>query len=160
MWRYALYNNFNDAGSILLYVQTDNFFIAALLTPIAVGAYAFYTRINAMASNLTPIRLFENVLQPLVFAVPPAEAHERLPRYFTLLLNCSLATQLPIIAYTALYHRELVQLLLGGKFLELSWLMPVIRSNASESASSPVPTRSARPGARRITRSSSSKAPA
>jgi len=78
MWRYALYNNFNDAGSILLYVQTDNFFIAALLTPIAVGAYAFYTRINAMASNLTPIRLFENVLQPLVFAVPPAEAHERL----------------------------------------------------------------------------------
>jgi len=126
MWRYALYNNFNDAGSILLYVQTDNFFIAALLTPIAVGAYAFYTRINAMASNLTPIRLFENVLQPLVFAVPPAEAHERLPRYFTLLLNCSLATQLPIIAYTALYHRELVQLLLGGKFLELSWLMPVI----------------------------------
>jgi O-antigen/teichoic acid export membrane protein len=126
MRRYAAYNNFNDAGSILLYVQTDNFFIAALLTPIAVGAYAFYTRINAMASNLTPIRLFENVVQPLVFAVPQAEARERLPRYFTLLLNCGLATQLPIIAYTVLYHRELVQLLLGGKFLELSWLMPVI----------------------------------
>jgi O-antigen/teichoic acid export membrane protein len=126
MWRYALYNNFNDAGSILLYVQTDNFFIAALLNPIAVGAYAFYTRINVMLSNLTPIRLFENVLQPLVFAVPQHEARERLPRYFTLLLNCSLAAQLPIIAYTAIYHRELVELLLGGKFAELSWLMPVI----------------------------------
>jgi O-antigen/teichoic acid export membrane protein len=126
MWRYALYNNFNDAGSILLYVQTDNFFIAALLNPIAVAAYAFYTRINVMVSNLTPIRLFENVLQPLIFAIPQDAAHERLPRYFTLLLNCSLAAQLPIVAFSAIYHRELVDLLLGGKFSELSWLLPVI----------------------------------
>jgi O-antigen/teichoic acid export membrane protein len=126
LWRYALFNNFNDAGSILLYVQTDNFFIAALLNPVAVGAYAFYTRINAMASNLTPIRLFENVLQPLFFAIPREQARERVPRYFTLLLNCSLAVQLPIIAFTTAYHREIVALLLGGKFHELSWLLPVI----------------------------------
>jgi O-antigen/teichoic acid export membrane protein len=126
LWRYALFNNFNDAGSILLYVQTDNFFIAALLNPIAVGAYAFYTRINAMVSNLTPIRLFENVLQPLFFAIPREQARERVPRYFTLLLNCSLAVQLPIIAFTTAYHQELVGLLLGGKFHELSWLLPVI----------------------------------
>jgi len=126
LWRYALFNNFNDAGSILLYVQTDNFFIAALLNPIAVGAYAFYTRINAMVSNVTPIKLFENVLQPLFFAVAPEQAHERLPRYLTLLLNCGLAAQLPIVAYATVFHREIVGLLLGGKFLEVSWLMPVI----------------------------------
>src|SRR5579862_643465 len=126
LWRYALFNNFNDAGSILLYVQTDNFFIAALLNEIAVGAYAFYTRINAMVSNLTPMRLFENVVQPVFFATPPEKAAERIPRFFTLLLNCSLVAQLPIIAYTTAYHREIVLLLLGGKFLELSWLMPVI----------------------------------
>lgn len=124
--RYSLYNNFNDAGSILLYVQTDNFFIAALLNPVAVGAYAFYTRLNAMVSNLTPIRLLENVVQPLFFATPPEQAQERLPRYFTLLLNTSLLVQLPIIAYATAYHREIVALLLGGKFEDLSWLMPVI----------------------------------
>jgi len=124
--RYALYNNFNDAGSIMLYVETDNFFIAALLNPLAVGAYAFYTRLNAMVSNLTPMKLFENVVQPLFFATRPEQAAERIPRYFTLLLNCSLAAQLPILAYATVYHAEIVGLLLGGKFLEVSWLMPVI----------------------------------
>jgi O-antigen/teichoic acid export membrane protein len=126
LWRYGLFNNFNDAGGILLYVQTDNFFIAALLNPIAVGAYAFYTRVNAMVSNLTPMRLFENVAQPLFFAVPAAEARTRIPRYLTLLMNCSLIVQLPLIAYTSVYHREIVALLLGGKYLDLSWLLPVI----------------------------------
>jgi len=126
LWKYALYNNFNDAGSILLYVQTDNFFIAALLNPIAVGAYAFYTRINGMLSNVTPMRLFENVVQPLFFATPAEQSRERLPRYFTLLLNLSLVAQLPIIAYATVYHGEIVGLLLGGKFHDVSWLMPVI----------------------------------
>jgi O-antigen/teichoic acid export membrane protein len=126
MLRYALFNNFNDAGSLLLYVQTDNFFIAALMNASAVGAYAFYTRINGMLSNLTPVRLFENVLQPMFFSVAPEQAHERLPRYFTFLVNAGLAVQLPVIAFTSMYHRELVELLLGGKFASLSWLMPVI----------------------------------
>ncbi len=124
--RYALYNNFNDAGSILLYVETDNFFIAALLNPVAVGAYAFYTRVNAMVSNLTPMKMFENVVQPLFFATRHEQAAERIPRYFTLLINCSLLVQLPIFAYAAVYHAEIVALLLGGKFLDVSWLMPVI----------------------------------
>jgi O-antigen/teichoic acid export membrane protein len=124
--RYALYNNFNDAGSILLYVQTDNFFVAALLNPVAVGAYAFYSRINAMVSNLTPLRLFENVVQPLFFAVTAEQAAERIPRYFTLLLDCALIVQLPLIVLATAYHGEIVGLMLGDKFHEISWLMPVI----------------------------------
>jgi len=139
LWRYGLFNNFNDAGSILLYVQTDNFFIAALLNPVAVGAYAFYTRANAMVSNLTPMRLFENVVQPLFFAVPPAEAGARLPRYLTLLLNCSLIVQFPLIAYTSVFHREIVALLLGGKYLDLSWLLPVIIAFGTTSSVISVP---------------------
>jgi O-antigen/teichoic acid export membrane protein len=126
LWRYALFNNFNDAGAILLYVQTDNLFIAALINPIAVGAYSFYTRLNAMVSNLTPMRLFETVVQPLFFAIPPEDAATRVPRYFTLLLNCSLIVQLPIIAYATAYHREIVAVLFAGKFQDVSWLMPVI----------------------------------
>ena len=72
------------------------------------------------------MKLFENVVQPLFFATRPEQAAERIPRYFTLLLNCSLAAQLPILAYATVYHAEIVGLLLGGKFLEVSWLMPVI----------------------------------
>jgi O-antigen/teichoic acid export membrane protein len=123
---FAIISNFSDASSLLLYVQTDNFFIAALMNPIAVGAYAFYARLNEMTLNLIPIRLFENVVQPLLFSVRRDEAAERLPRYFTLLVNISLLVQLPLIAYTAAYHHEIVQLLFGGKFIEYSGLLPVV----------------------------------
>ena len=39
--RYAFYNNFNDAGTLVLSSQSDNF-MAWFLDPIAVGAYSFY----------------------------------------------------------------------------------------------------------------------
>jgi len=126
LWRYALFNNFNDAGGILLYVQTDNFFIAALLNPVAVGAYAFYTRINAMLSNVTPMRMLETVVQPLFFSVTPADAVTRIPRYLTLLINCSLIVQMPLVAYTIVYHAQIVALLSGGKYLGFSYLLPVV----------------------------------
>lgn len=126
MRRFAILSNFSDASSLLLYVQTDNFFIAALLNPIAVGTYAFYARLNEMTLNLIPIRLFENVVNPLFFSVRSEQAAERLPRYFTLLVNLSLLVQLPLIAYSIAYHREIVQLLFGGKFIEYSALLPVI----------------------------------
>jgi O-antigen/teichoic acid export membrane protein len=124
--RYAVTSNFSDAGSLLLYVQTDNFFVAALMNPVAVGAYAFYARLNEMAANLIPIRLFENVVQPLFFAVRREQAAERLPRYFSLLININLVLQLPLMAYTLVYHREIVQALFGGKFIEYSLLLPLI----------------------------------
>jgi O-antigen/teichoic acid export membrane protein len=121
-----MFSNFSDASSLLLYVQTDNFFIAALMNPIAVGTYAFYARLNEMTLNLIPIRLFENVVQPLLFSVRPDEAAERLPRYFTLLVNISLLVQLPLIAYSVAYHHEIVQLLFGGKFIAYSSLLPIV----------------------------------
>jgi O-antigen/teichoic acid export membrane protein len=96
------------------------------MNPIAVGTYAFYARLNEMAANLIPIRLFENVIAPLFFAVRPEEATERLPRYFTLLMNLNLVLQLPLMAYTLVYHREIVQVLFGGKFIEYSSLLPLI----------------------------------
>jgi O-antigen/teichoic acid export membrane protein len=126
MQRYALISNFSDASSLLLYVQTDNLFIAAFMNPVAVGTYAFYARLNEMTLNLIPIRLFENVVNPLFFSVPPEQAAERLPRYFTLLVNVSLLVQLPLIAFSVAYHREIVQVLFGGKFIEYSALLPVV----------------------------------
>jgi O-antigen/teichoic acid export membrane protein len=123
---YAIINHFSDMGSLLLCVQTDNFFIAALMNQVSVGAYAFYARLNEMTSNLIPIRVFENVVQPMLFAIPPEEAKERLPRYFSLLININLMFQLPLIAYTVVYHREIVQVIFGGKFIDVSGLLPLI----------------------------------
>jgi O-antigen/teichoic acid export membrane protein len=124
--RFATMSNLSDASSLMLYSQTDNLFIGALMNPIAVGAYAFYVRLNEMTYNLIPIRLFENVIQPLLFSVRREEAAQRLPRYFTFLVDISALVQLPLFAFSLAYHHELVQLLFGGKFIDYSPLLPLI----------------------------------
>ena len=80
--RYSFYNNFNDAGTLLLTSKTDNLFIAALLNPVAAGAYSFYVRLNEMAAQLLPTRQFGNVIQPLLFAVSRKEAATANPALF------------------------------------------------------------------------------
>jgi len=124
--RYGVFNNFNDAGTLILSSKSDSFFIAAIIDPLSVGIYAFYTRLSEMAQQLLPVRLFENVVQPIFFAVPTEEADQKLPRYFSLLLNLNLLMQWPILAYAIAYHAEIVQVVFGGKFIEQSWLLPVI----------------------------------
>lgn len=124
--RYGFYNNFNDFGSMVLTSRTDNFFIAAFVDPIAVGAYAFYGRLNEMTVHLRPTQLFENIIQPLFFAIPREEADRRIPRYFSLLVNMNLLLQLPIAAYATVYHADIVAVLFGGKFLDKSVLLPII----------------------------------
>jgi O-antigen/teichoic acid export membrane protein len=126
MFRYGLFNNFNDAGTLLMDSRTDNFFIAAFIDPIAVGVYAFYTRLNEMLGNVLPVRLFENVIQPMFFAIPREEARRRLPQYFTFLLNVNLLLQWPLLAFCIVYHAEIVAAIFGGKFVENSWLLPLL----------------------------------
>jgi O-antigen/teichoic acid export membrane protein len=126
LFRYGLFNNFNDAGTMVLSTKSDNFFIAAFLDPIAVGIYAFYNRLNEMLKHLQPLGLFDNVVQPLFFAVPPAEADEKIPRYFSLLLNTTLLLQLPVLVFSIAYHAELVAVVFGGKFGDYSVLFPMV----------------------------------
>jgi O-antigen/teichoic acid export membrane protein len=124
--RYGLFNNFNDAGTLLLNSRVDSFFIAAVLQPLSVGIYSFYTRLSDMTQNLLPTRLFENVVQPLLFALPPTDADRRLPQYFSFLLNMNLLLQWPVLAYSIVCHAEIVQVVFGGKFAEHSALLPFI----------------------------------
>jgi O-antigen/teichoic acid export membrane protein len=124
--KYALYNNFNDAGTLFLDSRIDNFYIAAFMNAVSVGIYAFYTRLNEMATNLLPARLFENIIQPMFFAVEPKDADWRLPQYFTFLLNTSLLLQWPMVAFAVAYHSEIVRVVFGGKFIEQAWLLPVV----------------------------------
>jgi O-antigen/teichoic acid export membrane protein len=126
LFRYGILNNFNDAGSWVIGPKSDNFFIAAFLDPVAVGVYAFYTRLGTMIWHTQPARLFENVIQPLFFAVSQSEADARIPRYFTLLLNSGLLLQWPALTYAVLYHAEIVSVVFGGKFADYSELLPLI----------------------------------
>jgi O-antigen/teichoic acid export membrane protein len=124
--RYAVLNHLNDASSLLVYGQTDNFFIGAMLSPVAVATYAFYARLTEMINNLMPQKLFDNVIQPMFFAVPAVESQTRLSRYFTLLIDLNLALQLPAIAFVIVYHSELVQVFFAGKYLQYSSLFPLV----------------------------------
>lgn len=123
---YGLFNNFNDAGSLLLDTRIDNFFIAAFIDPISVAIYSFYTRLAEMVANISPVRLFDNVIQPLFFATKKDEAARRLPQYFTLLLNLNLVPYWPFMAFSLAYHSELVAVVFGGKYIEHSWLLPLL----------------------------------
>jgi len=125
MFQYGFFNNFNDAGTLLMGSATDNFFIAAFIDPISVGIYAFYSRLNDMATNLLPGQLFDNIIQPLFFSIKPDEAHYRLRQSFTFLLNTNLILLWPMLAYATVYHADIVQVIFGGKFVEQSWLLPL-----------------------------------
>jgi O-antigen/teichoic acid export membrane protein len=124
--QYALYNNFNDAGTLFLDSRMDNFFIAAFMNTVSVGIYAFYMRLNEMLTNVLPVRIFENIIQPMFFAVEPKDADRRLPQYFTFLLNTNLLIQWPMVAFAVVYHADIVRVAFGGKFIEQSWLLPVV----------------------------------
>jgi O-antigen/teichoic acid export membrane protein len=124
--RYGLFNNFNDAGTLFLDSRIDNFFIAWFMNPVAVGIYSFYVRLNEMALNILPGRLFDNIIQPMFFAVKPAEADVRLPQYFSFLINANLVFLWPVFTFSLAYHAELVRTVFGGKFVEQSWLLPLI----------------------------------
>jgi O-antigen/teichoic acid export membrane protein len=126
LMRYGLLNNFNDAGVLLMYSTLDSFFLAAFVSTTAVGVYAFYTRLKLMVSNALPGRLFENVIRPMFFAVPAAAADRKMPAYFSFLLTMNLLVQLPAFSFSLAYHAEIVEAIFGGKFIEYSWLLPLV----------------------------------
>jgi O-antigen/teichoic acid export membrane protein len=126
MLRYGFYNNFNDAGTLILSSKSDNFFIAAFIDPISVGIYSFYNRLVEMAAQMLPGRLFQNVIQPMFFAVERKYAKEKIPRYFSLLVNINFMIQWPLLAFSIIYHAELVTLVFGTKYVEYSSLLPLI----------------------------------
>jgi O-antigen/teichoic acid export membrane protein len=126
LFRYGVLNNFNDAGVLLLYSTVDNFFIAAYLDTLSVGIYSFYSRLRQMVLNALPVKLFENIIQPLFFSIPSEKAAQQIPKFFSFLLNMNLLLQWPALAFATAFHSEIVQVIFGGKFIDHSWLLPVL----------------------------------
>ena len=131
LFRYGLYNNFNDAGVFLLYSTMDNFFIAAYLDTVSVGIYSFYGRLRQMVLNALPAKQFENIIQPMFFSIPREQADRNVPRFFSFLLNMNLLLQWPAVAFAVAYHHEIVQLVFHNKFSDESWLLPVLMGFAT-----------------------------
>jgi O-antigen/teichoic acid export membrane protein len=129
--RYGLFNNFNDAGVFLLYSTMDNFFIAAYLDTVSVGIYSFYGRLRQMVLAALPPKLFENIVQPLFFAIAPEQANRNIPRFFSFLLNMNLLMLWPALAFATAYHAELVQVVFRGSFIQQSWLLPLLMAFAT-----------------------------
>jgi O-antigen/teichoic acid export membrane protein len=131
LFRYGLFNNFNDAGVFLLYSTVDNFFIAAYLDAVSVGIYSFYGRLRQLVVNSVPGKQFENIVQPMFFAIPPEQADRNIPRFFSFLLNMNLFLMWPALAFATAYHHEIVQLVFHSKFIDKSWLLPVLMGFAT-----------------------------
>jgi O-antigen/teichoic acid export membrane protein len=139
LFRYGAFYNFNDAGSLPLRAQTDNFFIAALLDPIAVGAYSFGTQLSQMISRATPVRMLESVIQPIFFSLDYKNNADRVQNYFSLLMSLGLVVSIPPFAFITCYHLELVDVVFGGQFREYAGLLPLIfLFSAANSIASPI----------------------
>ena len=124
--RYATYYSFNDAGTLTLDARKDNFLLAAFLDTVSVGAYAFAIRFNDMIGRLSLTTQLESVIQPLFVSLDYRHDGERVHRYFSLIFNLSLLSRLPVIAFTTIYHREIVEVVFAGRFLEYSYLLPLV----------------------------------
>lgn len=126
LFKYGLFYNFNDAGTLPLQTRTDNFFIVAYLDAAAVGAYAFATQLGTMVLRATPLKFLESVVQPLFFSLDRDRAAERVKIYFSLLMTFSLLVTVPLFLFIACFHRPLVETVFAGKFLEYSYLLAVV----------------------------------
>jgi O-antigen/teichoic acid export membrane protein len=124
--RYATYYSFNDAGGLTLDSRKDSFFLAAFLDTTSVGAYAFANRFNDMVGRVSPTTLLDSVIQPLFVSLDYKHDKEKVQRYFSLIFTLSLLTRVPVLAFTAVYHQEIVEVVFGGRFIEYSHLIALV----------------------------------
>src|SRR5262249_55396224 len=95
------------------------------------GIYSFYGRLRQLVVNALPAKQFDNIVQPMFFAIPPDQADRNVPRFFSFLLNMNLLLMWPALAFATAYHHELVQLVFQSKFIDKSWLLPVLMGFAT-----------------------------
>ena len=123
--RYAAYYSFNGVATLGIDGRKDNFFIAAWMDTLSVGAFAFAQRFDEMLGRVSPVHLLESLVQPLFVSLDYKNDPQRIHRYFSLLISVALGMRLPLFAFTAAYHREIVQVIFDGRFLDYSYLLAV-----------------------------------
>lgn len=124
--RYAAFYNFNDVGTFVLGSRFDNFFLAAMLGPTAVGAYAMATTISNFSNRVGPVGFFETVIKPVFFSLDRETQAEDVTIHFQLMVKLGFIFGLPTTAFFAIFHSPIVSVVLAGKFQDYSYLIAVV----------------------------------
>ena len=126
--RYAAYYNFNDIGAFTLGNKIDVFFLAAIISPTAVGAYSLATMISHLTRQISPVAFFETVIKPLFFSLDHVTQAEDVTKHFQLLVKLTLIFSFPLAAFLASFHSPIVSIVFAGRFQDHSYLIGVIMS--------------------------------
>lgn len=123
VYRFGLLNNFNDVGTFTLNSRVDNLFIAAMLNPALVGAYAFCTQLEQMLQKLLPTRFFGAVVRAVTFRLSYVDDHDKVKDYFSFLMKLNYLGAFPALAVVAAIPESIINTIFGGKFVEYSFVL-------------------------------------
>jgi O-antigen/teichoic acid export membrane protein len=123
MIRYGLFYNFNDMGHIPVGNRIDTFFIASIIDAASVGAYALGYRVVEIAGRLMPHKFFLDVIRPLFFTLDRVGDSQGVTMYFQILVKLSYLFMVPATAYAAVAHRDIFDVVFGGRYQEFSSLL-------------------------------------
>jgi O-antigen/teichoic acid export membrane protein len=127
LFRYAFFYNFNDTGVGLLQADFDNFILAGMLDPIAVGAYSFCQRISKTIQRLSPITYFQNVIRPAFFFMASSENSSLdVGKFFKTTLKINLLFNIPFFLFVAFFGKEIIHVVFGGKFIEYAGILTAV----------------------------------
>lgn len=123
--KYAAFYNFNDAGSGVLDSRFDYFFIAAILDPVAVAAYAFCYRVSQIISRFMPVSYFLEVIRPALFASATRDGVDldQMTRFFQVTLKVNYLFNLPVVFFIILVGEDLINVIFAGKYAEYALLL-------------------------------------
>lgn len=124
--RYGAFYSLNDVGVKILGVDIDNFFIAYFLDPIAVGIYAFCTRVSSIVIRVLPMTFFQDVLRPLVFGLGHDAATDQVRKASVLLLKYQYMFAVPLFFSIWAIAPEFITLFFGAKYKPYANILVIV----------------------------------
>lgn len=119
LFRYASFYNFNNSGLGILNADFDNFILVMMLSPAAVGAYAFCVRISIQITAVLPLKYFKDIIKPAFFSVgTSAEKNLRTTHFFQSMIRLNFIFALPCFFFLVLFINDIIYIFFDGKFIE------------------------------------------
>jgi len=109
---------FNETGAQILSDSTDVFVITAFLGPAAVGAYAFATRVMALATHVLPQSVFMNVIRPAFFTMYASdEDRDQINSRFNFLVKLIAFFSIPLVSAIVVLGDKMIIHIFDPKYL-------------------------------------------
>lgn len=137
--KYGVFYNFNDVGMLTIGRDIDNFFLAAFMNPIAVGAYAFANKFADIILRFNPINYFYTAIQPTFFTLNPVVDRVRIGIIYGIMIKFGYLIVFPMFAGVVVAIHPIINLVFAGRFLEFSWvIVAVMGFNAISTMGRPI----------------------